>query len=222
MFGNRRHFRELLGRPRRGSPPQHPGRPAQAAGERRSPDTRGRGAGARWAAYSLTEALHPARAGLRAAWRVGLCDTARLRSGCGCAPKCSQRAARRCGPNSWPSCGPSTLGPQRQNGQVPASSNASPRALRRCKLKPSTRHLPARNEHAVAWTSSCARPARPGYGTLTGNLPECEAMPAAQERPVYPPDERFPRSRLGGSRRTRRSYPLAVRARRIRRRSACP
>ncbi len=28
----------------------------------------------------------------------GVCDTARLRGGCGCAPKCLPRAGRRCGP----------------------------------------------------------------------------------------------------------------------------
>ena len=68
-FGNRRYFRELLAGPRRDRL-QHPGRPAQAAGERRSPDTRGCGAGAP-GGLQPDRGVHPARAGLRAARRVG-------------------------------------------------------------------------------------------------------------------------------------------------------
>ena len=174
MFGNRRYFRELLA----GSEERIASniladrlKRLVSAGLLTREDA---GPGRR-AAYSLTEAsiqLVPVFAQLGEWGLRHRPTTKRLRV----RAEVLAAGARRCGPNSWPSCGPSTLGSQRQNGPVPASSNASPR------------HTPLQAEAVDASPCSAERTRRGmrilrcAVGTsriwdLTGNLADARPCP---------------------------------------------
>ena len=164
MFGNRRYFQGATPRLRGENRLQHPGRPAQAAGEHGLLTPRGCGAGAPGGLRPDQERpiqLVPVFAQLGEWGLRHRPTTERLRV----RAEGLQRAARRCGPNSWPSCGPSTWDRERQNGPVPASSNSSPR------------HTPLQAEAVDASPRSAERTrrgmgilrcrARPGYGTAS-------------------------------------------------------
>jgi DNA-binding HxlR family transcriptional regulator len=106
MFGNRRHFRELLA----GSEEKIASN-ILADRLKRLTDagllTRDDARPGQRAAYSLTEAaiqLVPVLTEL-GAWESG---TAPPRPGCGYAPSCWPAVARRCGRSSWTSCARST------------------------------------------------------------------------------------------------------------------
>ncbi len=180
MFGNRRHFRELLAGSEEGIASNILAdrlKRLVSAGLLTREDV---GPGRR-AAYSLTEAsiqLVPVFAEL-GEWGL---PTARPQSACACAQNCSQQAARRCGPNSWQSCGPSTSEPPRHNAPVLASANASPRHtplhadFRRCGVlscRPQLTRVPA--VHSFEGTPR-ALARRPG---LPPDVPDAEPLTCA-------------------------------------------